>query len=304
MSRPYSVPGRRVFKSHSIETTTMNFQLFKIDIDTIPIFEGKETQINAFIKTIDSIIERYSNHDEISATLRAAIFTKFRGKAAEILCPRDDLIKWADIRNAILQHFSDSRSIEQLLIEFNNVKLERNEDVINFGNRIRCCLSKLISKLNLSDVSNKILRQELYTANALDRFLVSIPYHISCQVRLRQPQTLDQAITFATDEINFLARCNVNLQYDKQLQKLPHIPIQNTKPLLHNSNQTPLTMPNHRPQFHPTFQQPQFPTTSISPQFSAKSISLQFPTAPISPQLSANVSSPIFIYFQTKPRIR
>lgn len=58
-------------------------------------------------------------------------------------------------------------------------------------------------KINLSDLGNKIIRQELYTANALDGFLVSIPYHTSCQVLLRPPKSLNQAITFANNELNF-----------------------------------------------------------------------------------------------------
>lgn len=266
MSKPYPTPGKRTFREQIINksqiftmtTPAINFTHFKIDLDTIPIFEGREVQINSFIKTVDSIVERYANFSELCPTIRAGIFNKFRGKAAEILCPRDDLCTWIDVRTAILQHFSDSRSIEQILIEFNNIRLERNETIIQFGNKIRLCLSKLISKLNLSDLSNKELRQELYTANALDRFLVSIPYHISSQVRLRKPENLDQAITFATDEVNFMNRSNSLSQ--RPVQK----PVTQTHPpkpnFQHNTHNNPnfFNQPqrfNHQPnQFNQNFQ--------------------------------------------------
>lgn len=233
MSKPYCVPIQRLFCDMNTSTSnassenalpiTMNYQLFKIDLDTIPIFEGKETQINIFLNTIDSIIKRYIQFPESHATLRAAIFSKFRGRAAEILSPRNDLESWNDIKKAILQHFSDSRSIEQLLVEFNNIRLQKNESIIEFGYRIRTSLSKLIAKINLSNLEDKELRYNLYTSNALDRFLVSIPYNISCQIRLRQPNSLDEAITFANDEVNFMNRSFLLRNTQIQIPNKPNL---------------------------------------------------------------------------------
>lgn len=215
MQKPYQIPAKRKFvpylktlKEIENDNTEMaiNYQLFKIDLDTIPIFEGDEIQINNFNRTVENIIIKYSQFVEVSSTIRASIFSKFRGKAAEILYPRDDLITWEQIKNAILQHFEDSRSIEQLLIDFNNIRLEKNETLTIFGNRIRSQLAKLISKINLSNANNKELKIELYTANALDRFLICMPLNIQSQVRLRSPKNLDQAITLANDEVNFINR--------------------------------------------------------------------------------------------------
>jgi len=242
----------------------MNYQLFKIDLDTIPLFEGKETQLNIFLTTVDSIIQRYANYVEVLPTIRAAIFSKFRGRAADILGPRDDLMSWNQIKDAILQHFSDSRSLEQLLIEFNNLKLEKNENIVTFGHRIRVSLAKLISKINLSNLDHKNIRQEIYITNALDRFLVSIPYEISCQVRLRQPFNLDQAIIFANDEINFRNRSIHFHKFPTQNTSKPT----NNSPMFKSSNppQQNFTFKPHQNNFSNNFRPPfQFVQQNRSP---------------------------------------
>lgn len=65
---------------------------------------------------------------------------------------------------------------------------------MEFGNRIKLWLTKLISKVNLTNVDNELQRQELYTANAFDGFLAS--------VRIRQSTNLDQGIRFINDNIH------------------------------------------------------------------------------------------------------
>ncbi|KAK4885823.1 hypothetical protein RN001_002094 [Aquatica leii] len=80
---------------------------------------------------------------------------------------------------------------------------DEGESLIDYGYRIRTNLAKLIAKINLSDITYKSIRQEIATSNALDRFLVTIPYQIAMQTRARKLTTLEQAITYAQDEINF-----------------------------------------------------------------------------------------------------
>ncbi|KAF5281738.1 hypothetical protein FQR65_LT14578 [Abscondita terminalis] len=176
-----------------------NYQLFKIELDTIPIFDGSETQINAFCMACENVYQRYKSVIELielNTVIRAAIFSKFKGKACEILSPRDDL---------------NVRHLEQLTIEFNNIKSNENENIVEYGHRIRSALGKLIAKLILSDLPHKNIRQELLITNALDRYLVTIPYQISMQIRTRQPETLEQAVTYAQDEVNFAQRSGQNI---------------------------------------------------------------------------------------------
>ncbi|KAF5272873.1 hypothetical protein FQR65_LT17307 [Abscondita terminalis] len=126
----------------------INYQLFKIELDTIPVFDGEETQLNAFCKACDNIYARYKSVAEVQTVIRAAIFSKFKGKALEILSPRDDLNDWNQIKTAIIEYFSDS---------------------------------------------------------------LTIPYQIAMQIRSRKPSNLEQAITFAQDEINFAQRLGQHL---------------------------------------------------------------------------------------------
>ncbi|KAK4872938.1 hypothetical protein RN001_014967 [Aquatica leii] len=158
----------------------VNYQLFKIEFDTIPLFDGKYTQINAFCLTCENIYTRYQNIPEVQTVIRAS----------EILSPRDDLSDSPQIKNAIIEHFSDA------------------ENLVEYGHRTRTSLGKLIAKLNLSELTNKSIGQEILIANALDRSLVTIPYQIAMQIRSRKPNTLEQAITYAQDELNFVQRSN------------------------------------------------------------------------------------------------
>ncbi|KAK4879345.1 hypothetical protein RN001_007491 [Aquatica leii] len=130
-----------------------------------------------------------ATHPYHYATVHGAIETGFR--------EADRIIKFYN---------TNSRDLEQLIVEFSNMKMNKNENLIEYGNRIRIALGKLIAKLNLSKLEHKPLRQEMLTTNALDRFLVTIPYQIAMQIRSRKPNSLEQAITFAQDEINFAQR--------------------------------------------------------------------------------------------------
>ncbi|KAK4876576.1 hypothetical protein RN001_009082 [Aquatica leii] len=193
----------------------------------------------------------------------------------EILSPRDDLTDWPQIKNAIIEHFSDARDLAELTVEFNNIKNNKSENLVEYRHRIRTSLGKLIAKLNLSQLTNKPIRQEILIANALDRFLVTIPYQIAMQIRSRKPNTLEQAITYAQDELNFVQRSNqshVNLfnTHSKIFSKQPQTnPVSKNISNYKNFNQPPqpqinpflTNASNHRfsnQTYRPQFQQNQF----------------------------------------------
>lgn len=143
MSKLYGKPGKEILKCLLMilkVNPTIKCQLFKINLDTISSFEEKFIFI---LRRLYSIITRYSYFPKVYQTLSAAIFRKVN--------PRNDLVYWNSIKDALVQNFADLRSLEQILIVFSNIKLDRNESIINFVNKIRNSFAKLIANIKLTD---------------------------------------------------------------------------------------------------------------------------------------------------------
>lgn len=91
---------------------TINFQLFKIDLDTIPYFEGNEHEINYFVRVCSNIHTRHQAVPEVQTVIIDSMFSKLKGRAKQILAARDDLLTWPQLKTAIIEHFSDNRDFE------------------------------------------------------------------------------------------------------------------------------------------------------------------------------------------------
>lgn len=261
------------------EMPEVNYNLFKIQLETIPIFDGSEHRINSFIRSCDAITKTYENHDlDIKNIILQTILSKLRDRAEQLICSRNELNKWSLVRQAILDYFGDKRDFAQLVVEFQNLKINFREDPIQFGLRIQESLSKLLTKMTLSDtITDKAVRTTIFTQTALETYLLNLPDAIQIMVKTQNPNSLEQAIGLAQDALNFKSRSDQLKNTRNQRQQFQNNnfntqkTFQNYKPRWHTNTQQHYTQQNNTQQYYnqrnntQTYQQQQYAPQNKSP---------------------------------------
>lgn len=85
---------------------------------------------------------------------------------------------------------------------------------MQFGLRIQDARRLLFSKLNstITDVQERSIKILHYDNFALKTFIHGLPYNLQLVVRLKNPTSLEQAMSFVTEEENFINFYNTALR--------------------------------------------------------------------------------------------
>lgn len=239
--------------------TTPNFSLLKYQVENIPHFDGNKRQLNRFLISCEHLLKNFQNTnnlaDPINTCLIDSILNKLSGRAADLICSRTELTNWNDIKNTLILTFSDQRGIDCLIQELINLKPYKNESSLQFGIRIQDTRSLLFAKLSstIQNAQEKIIKITHYDDFALKTFINGLPYNLQLVVRLKNPTSLEQAMSFVTEEENFR-------QYSHNSQ---HINKPQFKPDLQTNQRNPnsINSPNYsNRQTHPfvNYNIPQF----------------------------------------------
>lgn len=262
----------------------INNQLLRMFVDTIPQYSGDQHTLEIFIDSCTYLIDTYTNfqnpNDPINTFLTRAIIGKLTDRAQRLIGTRTELRTWEEIKNALRLTFGDNRNIDCLVQDLIILKPFKNEPPTQFGARIQDALSLLISKLNSANLAlnEKILHLNNYKQLALKTFIRGLTGRLQDMVRIRNPDSLENAIALVIEEQNFFYaqnRLNFNVpQPHTQNQRKPNTqfnpPRFNSPPTYREQTQNYPT-PYYQPQ---TFQLPNIPAQRFPVP--------QFPRGPIS----------------------
>jgi hypothetical protein len=191
-----------------------NFVLIKYQAENIPSFDGNPKQLNRFIKSCDNFLTAHRNEQQANAPINNCLFdtilSKLIGRAADLIASRTELNTWSKVKESLLLTFSDQRSIDCVVQDIISMRLERGESPQNFGLRLQDARSILFSKINMSNDNNEIkaFKIQQYDDLCLKTFINGLNYHMQLVVRLKNPDSLEQAMGFALEEENFLTYQN------------------------------------------------------------------------------------------------
>lgn len=234
----------------------INYSLLRYQADNIPVFDGNSKLLIRFITASENLLKAFQDRQNPSAPINIClldtIFSKLRGRAADLICPRQELSNWALVKEVLMLTFSDQRNIDCLVQDLISLKPSKNENMIDYGNKLQDVRSLLFAKLNQSndDRHVKLIKIENYNSLALKTFISNLPYHMQLVVRLQNPDSLEQAISFVVEEQNFN-------QYKNRTSNIPNNSNMTNKPI-NNGQRPPIT-----------YQRPyNFQTPSTSHQYS------------------------------------
>lgn len=225
-------------------------------IAIIPIFSGNTRLLNLFIRKCDYVINKYRGNAEQDLYVLHTVTSRLSEEAAALASERNDITSWEQLKTLLIQHFGDPRSEECIAIELETLKMKHGESYLQFCNRVQSVRSVLISKVNqLLDVNVRNSKVSIYNNLALNVFLYNLPENLIRTVRMKMPPTLEKALEFVMEDVNFYE------QYSLRSKML--------KPQHTASTLTPVKFGNHPPSQNVPFQPSGFrPNINAPPRFS------------------------------------
>lgn len=243
-----------------------NYQLIKLYIDIIPQYNGDTHTLGIFIESAQNLLNTFFSADaDLNTFLLRAIIGKLSGRALTLIGSRIELRTWDQIKDALNLCFGDQRNIECLVQDLISLSPNKNETPYNFGMRIQDQRSLIISKVNSSSLKTeeKIIYLQSYDNLALKTFIKGLTGQLQNNIRLRNPDSLEKAMSLVIEEENFSysqnRHTNLNSQSFKNVQRLTP---------LRTSYQNPqITRPNFFPTFSTNFvPRPNFPNRPMIPR--------------------------------------
>lgn len=224
----------------------VNYQLLRLYVDTIPNFDGNPHTLSIFINNCTSLINTfYRPEDEIlNNFIVRAIIGKLTGRALSLIGSRiNELNTWQDIKNALELSFGDQRNLDCLVQDLISLTPGKSETPYNFGMRCQDARSLIFTKLNSLNLqqNDRILRIRNYEELALKTFIRGLSGQLQNNIRLRDPDSLEKAMTLVIEEENFSYAQNRQNSINAQATFKPLNRMTPLNQNFNNNHQRPMT---------------------------------------------------------------
>ncbi|KAF2879800.1 hypothetical protein ILUMI_26375 [Ignelater luminosus] len=131
------------------EAQTINYQLLKLYVDTIPHYNGDRNTLEIFVSACDYLFVIYNSNDaQLKAYLLRVVIGELTDRAQLLIGTRTELNSWELIKDALRLSFGDQSNIDCLEQDLITLYPKKNEPLLEFGRRIQVVRSRLLSKLN------------------------------------------------------------------------------------------------------------------------------------------------------------
>ncbi|XP_028157301.1 uncharacterized protein LOC114350633 [Ostrinia furnacalis] len=183
-------------------------------------FDGNKARIHEFLDNCDTV-NNLINHN-LKSILLQIIITKITDNARSMIRNREFQI-WDDLKNYLLDTYTEKRTIGQWQLELSSCKQDYNENVLAYANKVENCYVKLINSLESNQ--SPAARQacvELLKSQALSVFITGLNKDLNLILKALQPKTLEDAISMAVIE-------EQQLKSKNEISKFQNINATNTK---------------------------------------------------------------------------
>jgi hypothetical protein len=194
---------------NQVVNNSTNLSLLKLYVDTIPTYDGNVNTLEVFINSCDYLFTTFGTlANDVNAYLLRVVISKLTGRALILIGTKTDLNTWDLLKNALRLSFGDQRNLDCLEQDLLTLFPFKNEPPLEFGKRIQIVRSKLESKLGSVSVTEMCINTKRVYSNqynklALKTFIRGLQPQLQNIIRLRNPDTLEQAMAYVTEEENF-----------------------------------------------------------------------------------------------------
>ncbi|KAL1491837.1 hypothetical protein ABEB36_012372 [Hypothenemus hampei] len=183
------------------------------------------------------------------------ICSKLKGNVGNFLMCRPDLTSWPLIKEALREHYGDRIDRQTLTREFLQLNRHRNENIVDFLERLKLMKSQVEVKIQTDELLNdgqKVILMNQNELNALDVLSANTDDNLRLLLDLKQPNTL----TTASDVVirHFHNEMRINSLSRRQNNNF-HPTAKTTNV---NRKPQPRTYNNFVPSYQSSHQQPSF----------------------------------------------
>ncbi|KAJ8939894.1 hypothetical protein NQ318_023234 [Aromia moschata] len=222
----------------TVEIRTLDTQLLKLYLDTIPPFDGNSLVLHSYLESV-----------------------------------RNTFLNFPDDPHHLT--FGDQRDIQYLTHQLTSMRPNKNERPYEFGLRLQEIRAIIITKINDNIPDNQMRDLQIHNYNNIAKtmFITNLPMHIQTIVRIKNPESLEDALNFVLEEEEFQNFAKLHQNTQKSNLALPKPSIPSYRNHIENSNSNRNFIP---PQTAHYQNQPQFPSQPINIQ--PQQIKQHFPT--------------------------
>ncbi|KAJ8973631.1 hypothetical protein NQ317_011959 [Molorchus minor] len=245
------------------ERRTLDTNLLKLYLDTVPIFDGNSLVLHSYI---DSVRNTFTNFPDDPHHL---LKNKLKNRAQNLIASRTDLTTWIEIERLLKLTFGDQRDLQYLTHQLTSIRPNRNERPYDFGLKLQELRAAIIAKINddFPDIGLRNLQIQNYNDIAKTMFITNLPINVQTIIRMRNPNSLEDALNLVLEEEEFQ-------KFRKNYTKNRPVLAPNNQPFRNFSQQN--NFRNYsQPQFDQQYSKP-FPSAPINIQ--SRPVKQNFPT--------------------------
>ncbi|KAJ8976348.1 hypothetical protein NQ317_015219, partial [Molorchus minor] len=263
------------------ERRTLDTNLLKLYLDTVPIFDGNSLVLHSYIDSVRNTFTNFPDdpHHVTHNLILQAVKNKLKNRAQNLIASRTDLTTWIEIERLLKLTFGDQRDLQYLTHQLTSIRPNRNERPYDFGLKLQELRAAIIAKINddFPDIGLRNLQIQNYNDIAKTMFITNLPINVQTIIRMRNPNSLEDALNLVLEEEEFQ-------NFAKLHQNRPVLASNNVSNSNNNNAMKPFKSFNQQNQqpFRNFSQQNNFRNYS-QPQFDQQ-YSKPFPSAPINIQ--------------------
>jgi len=205
----------------------------------IPIFNGEPLALAKYLKSCDKLYVRFYNDSEPDSFQNDLLLSSFTSKlgtsVASKLC-LNSIENYPDLREALLDSYSDKRDTYTLTLEMSKLKQNNHEDCFAFHDRVNNHLKLQIAWLQNNFAQNAPAFINYMQTLALRVFLHGLSEPVGSFLRTRAPTSLGSALAMLTNDFNLRSGDKPSNQV---IKTPPSHPPPNRPPLNVRPNYTP-----------------------------------------------------------------
>lgn len=178
-------------------SSTTDFPKFSDLTNFIPKnFDGNRAEVHHFISSCDKAYSLATENQK--AMLLSYITTRFTGSAFAQLKDKS-FDNWQELKDILFTLFSDKKHFVQLMRELHHLR-QGTESIMDFHNKIDNLQTRLLNSLPSNNPDEILGRTSMIRDLALMIFMYQCNSSISACLRNRSPNSLSEALNYATEE--------------------------------------------------------------------------------------------------------
>lgn len=182
--------------------------LKKEHIELIPVFSGSPQTLHEFLDVTQKLTDRFYNNNDPddfqNYMIISAIKSKIHPPASEQVFS-SSVTTYNEIREALLNAYSDRRDDMTLVIELVGLRQTDGETPFKFHDRVQKALNLIIAYMQNHNTANSEILIRNYKRLALRCFLLQLKEPLGSILRTRQPPDLGTALSWLTNDYQTLA---------------------------------------------------------------------------------------------------